>query len=125
MTKETKRVRALHLRTCPGPGLKGTDANSPKSYQILTHQPGKLRGVQPGARIGEDPAARQARQAPGETGGRGSRPYPQRHHHLCGRLLWGGNAATTTTHWHSNLPRLRNFKNKRKKERNEKHEGVL
>lgn len=120
-TKEMKRVSAFHLRTCPGPRQKRTDANLSKSYQILTLEPRKLRGVEPRRAL----PARQARKAPAETCGRNRRLCPPRHHHLW--LLRGGNAATTTTHWHSLHPPGANFSsfffNKRKRKENEVTRG--
>lgn len=116
-----KRVSAFHLRTCPGPRQKRTDANLSKSYQILTLEPRKLRGVEPRRAL----PARQARKAPAETCGRNRRLCPPRHHHLW--LLCGGNAATTTTHWHSLHPPGANFSsfffNKRKRKENEVTRG--
>ena len=62
---QIKKISALHLRTCPGPTRKRTGANLPKSYQVLTHQPGNQRRVAPAAHVLGEGAASQARRLPG------------------------------------------------------------
>ena len=73
---QIRKISALPLRTCPGPTRKRTGANLPKSYQILTHQPGNRRRVAPAAHVLGEGAASQARRLPGRRTGAASWQYP-------------------------------------------------